>query len=295
MRKSPSKNKTFLLVTCSSTLLAAGFGVRAYSQTTPSPSPSPSASASASPSPSVSPSASPSPSSSTTGTPREVFTATLAPVNPGVGESSGSVTGTAAIVVDGERIGAYVNANGLYPNVPHAVDIHTGSTCPTASADTNGDGFVDIQEADTVNGGSLVNIGADLNSFATAMNFIPSADGTGNLALITSGTLSSLNSDLHRTSPNPATGEVTLPSGRNLNLGEYTIVIHGINSSVQLPNTVATVSGFTANQTLPVACGSLTLANPQPSASPSVSPSPSASPSTSPSPSPSVSPSAAQS
>jgi len=282
-----------LLLTCSATLLAAGFGVRAYSQTTPSPSPSPSSSAS--PSPSVSPSASPSPSSSTTGNPREVFTATLAPINPGVGESGGSVTGTAVIVVDGERIGAYVNANGLDPNVPHAVDLHTGNTCPTASADTNGDGFVDIQEADAVNGGSLVNIGADLNSLATAMNFIPSADGTGNLAIITSGTLSSLNSDLHRTAPNPATGEVTLPSGRNLNLGDYTVEIHGINSSVQLPNTVATVSGFTANQTLPVACGSLTLANPQPSASPSVSPSPSASPSTSPSPSPSASPSEAQS
>jgi hypothetical protein len=218
------------------------------------------------------------------GTPREVFTGTLAPVNAGVGESGGSVTGTVAIVVDGERIGAYINANGLDPNIEHAVDIHPGHDCPTTSADTNGDGFVDIIEANTVNGGSLVNIGDDLNSYVTALNFTPSADATGNLALITDGSLALLNADLHRSAPNAATGEIALPVGQNLNLADNTVVIHGINSS------------FTANQTLPVACGALTLANPQPSASPSASasPSPSVSPSASPSPSPSASPSAGQ-
>jgi hypothetical protein len=286
-------NKSFLFLTSGISLLAASFGVRAYSQSSPSPSPS----ASSSPSASPAASASPSPTSSTTGNPREVFTATLAPINPGVGESGGSVSGTVVIVVEGQRIGVYVNADGLDPSIEHSVDIHPGNTCPTASADSNHDGFVDIAEADAVNGGSLVDIGDDLNSYATALNFIPSADANGNLALITTGTLSTLNSDLHRLLSGSSTGEVTLPTGQNLNIVDNTVEIHGISTSVQLPNTVQTLSGSTANQTLPVACGSFVLSNPQPSASPSASPSalPSPSASASPSPTPSASPSAAQS
>lgn len=62
--------------------------------------------------------------------------------------SSGS--GTAMVTLNGSTLDATVSAQGLVPGVPHAQHIHFGAQaageCPTAAADTDGDGNINTSE-----------------------------------------------------------------------------------------------------------------------------------------------------
>jgi hypothetical protein len=190
------------------------------------------------------------------------------------------------IVVDNDRIGAFLNMSGLDPNIPHMAHIHSGSTCATSAADTNGDGFVDVVEASAVGGGILVGITGDMSSYTASTSTVASANSLGNLISIGSGSLTSLIADLHRPAPAPTTGVASLSTNQPFNPAQYTVDVHGIDPSITLPSTVQTLPGMTANQTLPVACGSLQqTAGPQASPAPSPSPSTTATPSATPSPS----------
>ena len=77
--------------------------------------------------------------------------ANLAPIphNPAV-DGGSNVTGTASLKVDGTQVHVNLHVRGLSPNLPHAMHIHgilgDRNVCPPASADTNGDGFVSLEE-----------------------------------------------------------------------------------------------------------------------------------------------------
>ena len=114
------------------------------------------------------------------------FRATLTPVasNPS-GPGGSTASGFAYLVRNGDRLTGVIYAQGLSPNLPHAMHIHgfeqAAAECPGVGRDKNGDGLVDtleglvdygpIQVSFTTTGGTGGNLlpdGLDLSRFPVA-------------------------------------------------------------------------------------------------------------------------------
>ena len=101
------------------------------------------------------------------------FSAQLSPLN------NSGVTGEATITVENNTLTVKVWADGLEPNMVHPQHIHgfmednRNSTCPAPSADTNGDGIVDLVEGLPSYGPVLLELYLPVDEFPVA-----DADGT---------------------------------------------------------------------------------------------------------------------
>ena len=86
------------------------------------------------------------------------------------------VSGTAVLSLEGSTLTVNISASGLEPDKVHPQHIHGfadnkgNSTCPPASADQDGDGYVSIPEGAPFYGGVLL-----------TLNPIPTADADGNI------------------------------------------------------------------------------------------------------------------
>ncbi|MEO9254222.1 MAG: hypothetical protein ABI305_01675, partial [Tepidiformaceae bacterium] len=184
--------------------------------------------------------------------PQGTFTATLGALNTSANGGT-AVTGTATFVVSGDTITATVDAHGLAPSMAHAMHIHTGDSCPTAAADTNNDGVIDVVEGAPAYGPILIPI--DSNIASQAAGDFPMSDASGNLKFTTSGSLTALLADLHAADPDTTDAVAKLQPNEMLNLAMRHVVIHGVAGAV--PATAQSIGGLPAAATLPVACGQL--------------------------------------
>jgi hypothetical protein len=167
------------------------------------------------------------------------FTADLTSLNASSDSDISPVTGTADVTVDGDEVTIEVEASGLEPGSAHIMHIHLSDTCPDPDADTNDDGFVDIEEATAVHGGALVMLDSDPSS-ADAGDPVE-ADDSGDIDYTQTISIDDLTAEL--------------PDGEDLDLGSRTVEIHGVDDSVELPDSVASAGDASASETLPVACG----------------------------------------
>lgn len=183
-----------------------------------------------------------------------IYRASLSALNSQIaGETSGQ---TIVRIRDG-KIDVYIGVEGAPENISHVQHIHAGTSCPTAAADANSDGFIDVVEGVPSYGPILVNLDADLSSFAaSSMNF-PTANGSGAYVYKESADFEPFLADLRRTDDNPEDAIVTLGPDESLNLASRHVVIHGVPTSANLPDTVQSVAGLPSTATLPIACGEL--------------------------------------
>jgi len=150
---------------------------------------------------------------------------------------------------------AYVRLFAGYPKAWHMQYIYEGNRCPTEADDLNGDGILDITEAEAVLGKILIPLDSDISSQASGRRFFPLADLSGSYQYERAASFRRFLNDLQ--SPNKdTTGEMTkLPPGEGLRIVGRPVVIFGINEEVQLPQTVATKNRLQTFQTIPIACG----------------------------------------
>lgn len=85
--------------------------------------------------------------------------------------NSSGASGTATLTLKENELTVEVSLTGLVANQPHPLFIGSGSTCPTASADTNADGIVSQSEGQTAFGTSLLELTP-----------IPTSTGAGTVA-----------------------------------------------------------------------------------------------------------------
>lgn len=155
------------------------------------------------------------------------FRAVLNPENASVTNA----TGTAQVRIQGDEMSVdVVMANA--PSGTHIQHIHSGTRCPTAADDTNGDGVIDAAEATAVYGPPILPLDSALDS---------------NGGSFPSGSAYSYNEDdsLSRILSN-LNLQTLLVEGLVVN-------VHGVPESTDLP---ATVQGSKAD--FPIACGTLT-------------------------------------
>lgn len=178
------------------------------------------------------------------------FAATLTPLNA----QTGTVTGTSAVELAGDLMRVTVNATG----VAGAGDLHlqfigSGTSCPTQANDTNGDGFVDIVEALAATGAFLLALDTTLTSRIVAdTSGFPT---TNPIAYLQRARLSAVENSM-RGAPTDQF-QANIPVNGDFNPAGLAVLVTGISSTVVLPATVQTMPGFTANESLPVACGTL--------------------------------------
>src|SRR5690606_18702812 len=120
--------------------------------------------------------------------------------------------------------------------------VHALAECPDTSADdANGDGFLDVTEGLPSYGAIALPLDDDISN-ATPDTF-PTASGSGAITY----------------AETEARAEVQGAFGGNVDAGSRTVVLHGVDPATNLPPTVATLTGLSAQQTLPVACATMDL------------------------------------
>ena len=159
-----------------------------------------------------------------------------------VADGGSNVTGKASLKVDGTKVHVNIHIRGLTPNLPHAMHIHgilgDANVCPPASADTNGDGLVSLEEGAPFYGPidtSFTTSGDTSPASGLALERFPVADNNGNL-------------NYNRT--------FSIPQNVLDSLGSLHIVVHGLALD---GNSSGPVGGYDTlfEAVLPVACGTI--------------------------------------
>lgn len=181
----------------------------------------------------------------------KVYTATLTPLNAGMHEFPGgtldlpAASGNATITLKGDVVTVHIEMNGVTAGDIHPQHIHAGPRCPSASADVNHDSFLDVLEGLPDYGPILVNLDSDLGSNPAGMFPVAGGSGVNNpssYAYSATGSRSHIQHEIQMA----------------LKLGTRHVVVHGIDLSSALPDTVKTLGTLPNELTLPVACGELT-------------------------------------
>lgn len=155
------------------------------------------------------------------------------------------------------HVQAHFTATPLVPGQAYRGVVFSGGTCPTPSADTNADGWIDIVEARVAIGDGLVPLDGDLRSQAGGSGVLPLADDRGIVDFGGQAELDALLADLHGSDPDPGDLLGKLPLEEDLDLEDRTFVILGAPSAVVLPSTVASVPELNRQESLPIACGEI--------------------------------------
>ncbi len=178
-----------------------------------------------------------------------IYRAVLKPLNTAV---AGNTTGTVEIRIVGDDVSVLSNVVGAPAGVKHLQNITTASSCPVT--DANGDTFIDVAEA---GGKFLLPLDSDLSEQLDGMDFGPIANSSGSYIYRRSTTLSQMLADLRAFDPDPLDPVVKIGPDQDLKLAGRVLIVHGVDSSSNLPDTVVTTGNLSTEQSLPIACGQL--------------------------------------
>lgn len=124
--------------------------------------------------------------------------------------------------------------------VTHRQALHLGTRCPTLADDSNGDGFVDYDEAQRVVGQTLIPLDSDLSSQAAGENiYLRGPAMTYNKI----ASLSKINSEL--------------VAGKKMGFEGRVVIVHGTSLQPHLPTSLASYKGEAPHLSLPIVCGIL--------------------------------------
>lgn len=144
---------------------------------------------------------------------------------------AGNISAAGNISIDGGKILVDLESTGHTAGTEHMQKVFNLERCPLDTDDANGDGLIDYQEA--IGDASAV---LPLTSDLTDQGEYPKATEAG---------LSY-----------KASGDTTLKSD---DLNKKAVIIFGIASDKELPDTVAAAPGMEANASLPIACSLIEL------------------------------------
>lgn len=180
------------------------------------------------------------------------YIATLSPVNSNL--TMRSATGEVRFTIRGDSLRITVNASGLPKEIEHWQHIHgfpdgQQASCPSASADLNHDGIIDVVETGKMAGTTMVPFTGDPVSMDVPHGVYPHAAASGTLQYTETVSLSALQAAFGKAFP-----------GQKLDLAHRVVFIHGVPAGTTLPASVASLGPIPAHVTLPIACGRISAA-----------------------------------
>lgn len=177
-----------------------------------------------------------------------LYRATLKPLNPSL---TGETTGTLEIRIEGDDVVVTSNVTGAPAGVKHLQHVTLLSSCPAAA--TEAGSFVGAASAGQI----LIPLDSDLSDQLNGMSFGPIANGEGSYVYKRSTSLTQMLADLRAADPDDTDAIVKLSPEQNLNLAGKVVIVRGVSSATELPDTVGTIGDLTPAQALPIACGEL--------------------------------------
>jgi hypothetical protein len=182
-----------------------------------------------------------------------VYVAQLHPMNSKV--TGLQAAGEARLTVSGDRLTITIRAEGVPPDLVHWQHFHgftdnRAATCPTAKADANGDGIIDLIETEPLAGTTMVPFTDNPAGMDVAHGTYPKASAAGTYTYRQTVPLDELTSAFAKTF-----------KGQALDLDRRVIFIHGVVATSALPTSVASLGPIPADVTLPIACGKIQQVN----------------------------------
>lgn len=178
-----------------------------------------------------------------------VYVAKLVPLNRDITKLE--TTAEARFTIKGDALAITVDAKGLPPGMMHLQHFHgfkdgDAATCPTAAADANHDGIIDLIETEPISGTTMVPFHDNPAGMEIVRDTYPKAGADGifhykqavSLKALQAGFLKAFGSD-------------------QLNLERRVVFIHGVFPATKLPASAASLGTIPAQVTLPIACGKI--------------------------------------
>lgn len=167
----------------------------------------------------------------------------------------GTIPGSAQFMREDGRISAFVRLFAGSPSIAHFQNVHMGNRCPTMSDDTNGDGYLDIQEALKVVGPVVVPLDWDIGSQLSANRSWPRAFPNGSYEYTKVTSFDRFWDDLKSEDRNTNDNIVKLAADEGLAITGKVVMIQGVEEIKNLPDSVAGYDRWKNFQTLPIVCG----------------------------------------
>jgi hypothetical protein len=168
---------------------------------------------------------------------------------------NGTIPGSANFYRKNNQLYAYVRLFGGGVNAWHIQNVYTGTRCPNSADDINGDGFIDIEEAEKVLGDIIIPLDGNIESQRLGAKRFPYADLSGSYAYERVTSFSKFMNDLNLMDDNLEDNIVKIRSDIGFDFKNLTVLILGIEKDKELPETIATKIPFEKNETFPITCG----------------------------------------
>lgn len=179
----------------------------------------------------------------------KAYTVEINGMNPSL--ANGEIFGEAILLIHDGQLTITLATKGLKPDMMHLQHIHgfvdgRKSTCPTSTADANGDGVVDLIETEPAAGTTLIPFNATPVDLQIKSDTYPTADSDGLITYHITVPLERLEESVRK--------EYDID---RLSLENRVIFIHGIPENDPLPNSAESLPGVPSHITVPVACGEI--------------------------------------
>lgn len=138
--------------------------------------------------------------------------------------------------------------------VPHRQSLHIGTRCPTMADDTNGDGFVDQDEAQRVVGPIVMPLDSDISSQMAGIDGHPRGPA---MTYKKSALISKINADLWGRDEDPSDLVTKLAPNKGIGFEKRVVLVHGTSFQSSFPTSLAHYKNEPAHHSLPVVCGVL--------------------------------------
>jgi hypothetical protein len=160
-------------------------------------------------------------------------------------------TGEARFTITGDSLTISVTTRDVSPDMLHLQHFHgftTGrnATCPTAAADTNRDGIIDLIETEPMSGTTMVPFTDDPVSMEIVADTYPKASAEGTYEYRKTVSLSALDAAFAKAF-----------DGQKLDFSRRVVIVHGVPPTTTLPASAASLGTIPAQVTVPIACGKI--------------------------------------
>lgn len=176
---------------------------------------------------------------------------------------NGTVPGSVIFSRNQDRVYVYLRLFAGYPKAWHQQKIYEGTRCPTLADDSNGDGFIDITEAEAVLGKVLIPLDTDISSQKSGRNFYPLGDLSGSYYYERTTSFSRMFRDL-KDIKNQTEEYKKLEPHEGFSIEGKAVMVQGVIESVAIPETVQSTARYKPFQTLPIVCGIFKADNREP-------------------------------
>lgn len=181
------------------------------------------------------------------------------------GQVNGNVPGAVMLRRIDNNLNIYLRFSLGKPSVGHFQNIHVGTRCPTLADDTNGDGYIDINEALAVVGPIIIPLDSDISSQLGQNRFWPKAFPNGSYEYNETGSFTHFWSDLKAPDKKPDDNIAKLAPDQGLSIVGKVVMVQGVNDKPifngldvegsPLPDSVSGFKSYKNWQVLPVTCG----------------------------------------